>query len=88
MKSRLSIQALNSFRPTALEENNSLEMKSHLSTATLCNCLLQMLIDAANDIIYGMPTNLLSEALGTLPFASEALSGSSKMARMLVIITT
>ena len=38
---------------------------------TMCHCLLQMLIDAANVIIYSMSTDLLFKAPGTLPFALE-----------------
>ena len=37
---------------------------------TMCHCLLQMLIDAANGVIYSMSTDLISKAPGILPFAS------------------
>ena len=39
----------------------------------MCNRLLQMLIDAANGVIYRMSTNLPFKAPGILPFASEAI---------------
>ena len=38
---------------------------------TVCHCLLQMLIDATNDVVYSIPTDLLFKAPDTLPFVSE-----------------